>query len=260
MVKKNNWIWLVLMLLSFMLIVMCCLFAAKGIKYINNSKSLIVQEEEAIDKSDPNWFIKGNYIYAFETCYAGKPFLSGRLFKYPFKKTDAYIMNKEYINQITTSGAEHLTDIAKETVMELFNVSYRNIDLDSENILLKKNLANGISTVFAGGTEYSGRDETINNLAEWFITNELTTEASFTTDKSLVYYDEHRIYVRGQLLLKVFRCKDMDKLAQTLGFGEMEAGKQYSLVLEISMIPQMDKDDYETYQISGISVLENAEK
>lgn len=258
-VKGRKKGWIAIMIVSFFIICQACLILTKIIPTIGSANASVDALEKEMSLEDPEWYLKGDYIYVLETCYAGNPFLPGRLFKYPFKKTDAYFMNKEFINEIGIEGAEILTKIATDTVLELFDVTCKNQSTDMNIDVLEKNLDETITTVFKNGIEYSGRKETIEKLSAWYSENKLTTEATFTTDKSLIYYDDQCIYVRGQLLFTVYKCEDMEEIATTLGFSQMETGKQYSLVLEIKLIPQADKKDFETYQVAGISIIENAE-
>lgn len=198
-------------------------------------------------------FYDERYTYAYDTCYTGDPYLSDSLFRDPFKRTDKYVNNNDFIAAIGEENADMLAKKSKEAMLAIFDASYQ--ERDTKDPVLSDILIDGLHVLFADGTMTDSKEDTIEAINSWFIDSHTSLEADFYTDKCMVFYDEAKAIVRGQLVFTVYGGNDMDTLKEYFGKELLEQGKEYAVILELEYISHTNANDYGTYKLSGISKL-----
>ena len=79
-------------------------------------------------------------------------------------------------------------------------------------------------------------------------------ESTFITDKCLVYYDENSIIVRGLLQYSVYETKDPETLIEAFGIDRLNLGEEYSALVEMKFIPDIDHTDFKSFNLTSISM------
>ena len=189
-----------------------------------------VGKEEAVisDTDDTSKIIAESYVG--ETNYKGELSQFPELYQYPFKKSDAYISNKEFSKEHSDIFEECRTD-ATQFMEALFNIDYRQIvknknDFDA-NVMRNCDYTAFITT----GWDTEDEDtkylyEYIQGITDYFAKNMVEMEAKFYTDDSLIYSDFYT-FVRGELVFTIYSSNDDE--------SEFEIGKEYSIPMEIAM-------------------------
>ncbi|MCR4902068.1 MAG: hypothetical protein K6A23_04355 [Butyrivibrio sp.] len=168
--------------------------------------------------------------YISETNYKGALSQFPELYQIPFKKTESYVSNKEFSKEHSDIFTECEED-ATEFFETLFNVNYRDILNDSKGFVTDV-MKNGDYDAYVTKFYDTDDQETIyfyryiNELAEYFIENQVQMEAKFYTDDSLVYSDYYT-FVRGELVFTIYSSED--------GSSEYETGKEYQVPVEAAM-------------------------
>lgn len=191
--------------------------------------------------------------YAIETCYTGSPYLADALFEIPFKRTDNYICNADYIREIGEDNANLLTEKAKLAVSSLFNLSYQ--ERDNADEVLTDLLADGISVYFADGTFTEGAADTVEKINGWFTASRTSMEGQFTTDKCMVFCDEGMVIVRGEFVFAVYNSDDFETLKDNLGMEDLENGVRKSCVMELEFMSPTNRADFSSYKLCGVNIL-----
>lgn len=165
------------------------------------------------DKTD-NSLIVGNDSdtvgpgYAVETKYIGGIGYS-QVYEVPFQQTSFYTTNKVLWERIP-DVMPTIADTATNFMDTLLNSGYRSIAEDKEGYInsLMPYLSERYPYNEIESEAYSETpEEFIGNYADYLIENEITMEAKFLTDTSLIYEDAF-IYVRGIVEYTVFSSKD----------------------------------------------------
>ena len=172
---------------------------------------------------------KKEISYITDTIYKGNLSKYPELYTIEFKKSDAYISNKEYYK-------DHLDDFydyenaATSFFETLFNVDYRDVAADKNAFVAEvmktcdyeayHTLDLGLDTE---KTQYFF--EYVMDIADYFIANQVEMTAVFLTDDSLIYSDYYT-FVRGELVFTIYECSD-----EALPY---EVGKEYHLPMEVS--------------------------
>lgn len=184
--------------------------------------------------------IVDNYIS--ETNYTGNLSQFPELYQYPFKKSEAYICNKDLYEQHPDIFDECVKD-ATQFYEALFNVDYREIVKDKIAYDAKV-MTNCDYTSYVTLNWDEENEETLNfyqyiqRITDYFATNMVQMEAKFYTDDSLVYSDYY-IYVRGELVFTIYSSEDSE--------SEYEIGKEYKMPMEVAM--QRSSDNMENRSI-----------
>ena len=152
------------------------------------------------------------------------------LYEIPFRKSDAYICNKDFYREHYEIFEECETDAT--TFMEtLFNVNYRNIAAD-QNGFVSDVMLNSDYEVYITKNFGTEEEDTIylydyiEELSDYFIENQVEMEAKFYTDDSLVYSDFYT-FVRGELVFTIYSSEDES--------SEYKVGEQYQIPYEVAM-------------------------
>ena len=189
-----------------------------------------------------------------ETAYTGASgSLPDAVFDYEFKKTDAYVSNKELSNDSTVSG--DLTGIKKEAVdftTAMFNTTYRTLESKEDTYVSKLVTymgGSGASTIWGSDkTEESTIDDSYTTedyargLAQYYIDNKLEVEANYTTDTCLVYEDNGVYYVRGILKITSYENSE-NKTSPFLPEG-LDLTQDGKYVFEVGLTPTTDYTKY----------------
>lgn len=176
--------------------------------------------------------------YTRETNYKGNLSQFPDLYQYPFGKTDAYIMNKDFYNQHYEIFEECERD-ATLFMESLFNVNYRDI-LANQNQWLAKVMTNAdYMANHTSSPEMDDEDTTIfydyiKQLSNDFIRDQVEMEAKFYTDDSLVYSDYY-VFVRGELVFTIY--------SSTNESLEYELGKEYAIPIDVAIERFTDDPD-----------------
>ncbi len=169
--------------------------------------------------------------YASETNYTGEMGKYPELYSTPFKKTEAYISNKEFTKQ---KGflIPILKDEAKVFFDKMLNTDVKTM---AENkTLFMTELLQMYDRNSKRMTEEKGEDgiplfekntDRIHRIVDYMIDNNVKMDASFVTDDSLVYQDLY-YFVRGELIFTVYNSDDRD--------SEYEKGKEYHVPLDVA--------------------------
>ena len=248
--KGNRRIWFfVLLAACFTVGLLIFLLMSQDKEKINRGKS------EDIIESDVYSELSGVNSYAQETCYSGKPYINNSLFYHPFRKTDKYISNNEYIKIIGEEKAKIIAERAGKVADTFFHITYNDVLNKSANSKLHEYLPEGFSLILPERQIVKGRDETISLINQWLVENEFTMEAEFQTDKCMVYYDENTTIVRGMLEYTIFECEELDTLQKLFQIEHMELGQPYSIILEMHFIPAENNEDFSSYRLTDIDIV-----
>lgn len=212
----------------------------KETETINHYDTSVLSESEK-DNTD--------YGYAFETVYNGKPYMPDILFEQPFKKTDSYVSNTEFIKEKGEACAAPIISMAEDLTKATFNVTYKNI---SNEEVLNDTLAEGIYVRFPSGEEVNGIKEVTDTINSWYVNSGTSIEAEYTTDKCMLYYDENAVILRGLLTFTVYESEDIESIEKIFGINQIKMGEEYSTVVEYYFIPSLYSEDFESYRIARI--------
>lgn len=197
--------------------------------------------------------IDERYAYAGDTCYTGNPYLSDELFKAPFQRTGSYISNNELIAQIGEENVGIFVKKSKDAIAAVFDLSYQERDINDP--VLKDILADGLHVLFVSGIFSESKEDTIEKVNAWFVDNQISMEAQLYTDKCMVFFDESRVIVRGQMAFRVYGSGNTDILKNHLGLDAIEPGEKYTVILELEFISKSNAYDYDTYQLCKINCI-----
>lgn len=194
--------------------------------------------------------------YAYETCYAGDPYMPERLFLIPFQKTEDYIMNKELINQLDSENVAIIAERAKSIFVPLFNIVHKDTsNMDSLRVIMQENMDKGFSIILAEDNVIYGSKSCSDRIIGWAMDNGISMEASMQTDKCMVYYDQHTLIVRGMMTFSINECTSIETLSDSFNIENLQLGKDYSVIVEIHMVPSVDRTEYESYNMASFEIL-----
>ena len=243
--KKNNIFWYILIVLCFVILIV-------GFIMIKNSSRININQITGQSEENSEEELLRDYLYADETIYNGDPWLSSRLFRTPFKKSDNYICNKLFIERFGIENSEIMVKKASLVASKIFNIRYKDAMTIDEELLGE--IAPRIEVIFKSGTETEGSEDTLQVINNWFVESQTSMESTFITDKCLVYYDENSIIVRGLLQYSVYETKDSETLIEAFGIDRLNLGEEYSALVEMKFIPDIDHTDFETFNLTSISM------
>lgn len=198
-------------------------FKSKETEAMGNTESPIPVYDSTKQSSN-----KENYIT--ETNYKGELSQYPELYEIPFRKSDAYICNKDY-----SEGHEELftecESMATSFYETLFNVDYRDIaanknDFDAQVMNYCDYMAYHTTDFDTENEQTIYFFEYIQRITDYFIENQVEMSAKFYTDDSLVYSDFFT-FVRGELVFTIFASEDKE--------SEFEIGKEYRIPMEVAI-------------------------
>lgn len=228
----------------FSIAIFCGSLHFKKTMKITSQKDVSVPLESDKDNTD--------YGYAYETIYSGKPFVPDILFEYPFKKTDNYMSNTDFINKRGEECAAPIISKANDFTNAAFNVSYKNIS--NEDTFLDT-LTEGVYVCFPSGKEAQGITEVTDLTTSWYINSCTSMEAVYTTDKCMLYYDENAVILRGLITFTVYESDDIETVGNFFELKQIKKGVEYNVVAEYYFVPSLYINDFDGYKISQIKFL-----
>ncbi len=212
-------------------IVVAIISVALVFLYINKGKTKETSEKDlesvsniSLDADDEN----KNYIS--ETNYKGNLSQFPELYEIPFKKTEAYISNKEF-------SKEH-SDIFDECIQDatlfyetLLNTDYREIASDQRKYVSDVMKYCDYDAYITLG--FDTEDERtiylydyVKEISSYLIENQAQIEAKFYSDDSLVYSDYYT-FVRGELVFTIYSIEDPN--------CKYETGVEYQIPVEAAI-------------------------
>lgn len=243
-------LWLVVILLA-------CIFMGIGITILFPYTQKNETSKNETDKKNSFDKYEGNYNHVLDTVYIGDPYVSGILFDYPFGKTESYMKNKDFIKNYGEEEAQKLVDMATHFMMNFFDMTYRNIHEESVAYVDSK-LDDGFLVIYNDGTIRDGKKEFLENWYQWCVENKLSMKAEFTTDKSLIFYDDGKETARGLLLLTFLECDDKNRVELELGLpkNSLKIAKEIALIVDIDFATASMTGDRDLSYISGMSIVD----
>ena len=190
-----------------------------------------------------------NANYITDTSYNGSTPVDTVLFLTPFQKTEQYVMNKDFVGNVTAGELQELETDAADFIEKAYGTGFHEIE-NNKNAFKERvssmypegsilTLDNGSSML---ATDYSDK------LATWYIDHKMQSEVKFTTADCLVYLD-HYYYVRGRMDVAPYNGKGGDTGLFPSG---IDLSKEASYVVEVSLRPSPDG---EKNLVTGVNVL-----
>lgn len=147
--------------------------------------------------------------YVNETSYTNSD-ISWQLYDVPFVEDDDeyYIKNKDLLNQVDGTLIDEYIETSEEYLRAVYEVDYRTVaeDVDAwvDGIIAKT----ADVYVDEGDEELEADKQQLYDLAEWYVDNQIVTEVSYESDRSLVWQNLYYRAVRGHLAVTIVSCKD----------------------------------------------------
>lgn len=248
-VKRNSLIiWIVAIVLFISAISISIFLRKSPIEKVVQIGSVVLDDGEQCAELN-----KG---YACETSYSGSKYVPASMFSYPFRKTDDYIMNKDYVNIIGAENAKILSDRVIEAFNCIYNINYETLDKDEYKAGLEGYVSNGFTMVNANtGDIYEGAEEIAELLTKLAVEDEVIIEAKAVSDRSMVFYDESCDIVRAKVTLVVYSCKDDVNLKSFLGVDTIEIGRPFSVIYDVYTGPNIILDERSSFVIQAIKTI-----
>lgn len=193
--------------------------------------------------------------YASETSFSGTGYVPESLFSHPFKKTNDYISNKEYINDITALEAKALSDKAETMVEDIYTLNYEATEEETYKQVLEAYSPPLTYVFFKSGVSTGTTEDAADAILEFAKKNELIMEAKGYSDPCMVFHDMSCDIVRVKATFAVYSCKDIESLKENLGVDEITLGKPFSVIYDVYMSPDVfvyDRSDYKASIIEKI--------
>ena len=186
--------------------------------------------KDSVDTIGPGYAVETRYIGGI-----GYP----QVYEEPFKQTSFYVTNKELWERIP-DVIPGITDTATGFMNTLMNSGYRAVAEDKNGYI--SSLLPYLSENYPyNEVESEGYSETaaefVGNYADWMVENNVSMEANFITDTSLVYEDA-LMYVRGIVEYTVFSSDD-ERFPVT--------GQKQAMMMEVVLM--RDGLDPSTYKV-----------
>ena len=174
----------------------------------------------------------GSYI--METFYDGSEPVDPVLFTYPFKKTQAYVSNKDCPTKFSRDTLHIYAEAAKFFAINTFGTGYRRIEEDPDAYIREVTRSLGGDTVIAldDGTQRTAA-AAAEQLADWYRKNHVQADIQFETADCLVFYDQY-MYVRGKLTVTSYNCDTNDSTPLLPAGMDMKNGGTY--IMDIGMV------------------------
>ena len=166
--------------------------------------------------------------YIGETIYKGKTDIP-QLYEFPFRKTDAYVMNKTYASEHPQT-VRKLPMFVSDYFKCLLGADYRNIIDDPKSWDDLLSAYYDPSVVYSESLDPDIRDhftsaDYIEQMSENLVTNRMSIDTEFVSDDSLVYSDGY-IYVRGLLRFTIRSCD---------GESPYPIGEEQQIILDVAV-------------------------
>ena len=164
--------------------------------------------------------------------------------------------NKEFIDEYGESNAETIENMAEEYLKTIFGNNYRNIMADTESftdvIIGSADLLDEMdinSANLTGDGAYSegvSATDIANALADMYVSNNITTEFEYKTDKSLVWYKFYCFYNRGDMTITFHSTEHeagdlVQELYDTYGI-EIYYEEPFEVIAEVGLLENSNYD------------------
>lgn len=254
--RRNQWI------MAFIVSALA-LGSTLAVKYIYESRmsdkeygqQTIAQNNEE-DNSLWDWEHGDNY--AFETVYAGDPYMQESLYLFEFDRGEYYRSNKEIASQLSSEEMSAISQKVKDFWTTVFNFQYKSDQL-SKQLDTFSDMIHPSAAIGAEASIYeAGGDDIISLIANEVVSKHISVEGDFLTDKSLVYSTENipgSYTVRGLLHFTVIEADDMNMIESILGLSDVTLGQEYSYIIETELSQGIDVFNPEDERITGFSIV-----
>ena len=251
--RKNNHKIIVCIIL---IIALCVGLTALGI-FLFKDTNATPQTNNSVQNTNTPQVTKTEIIemvkqtpYVAETCYNGASVVDPYLYETPFQKTNKYISNKRLIEKMGEGFLDDKTSLACEYVKCLYDINSNDIIADPNTFI------NTFSSYFDETVTFSTdeadvtREYYAESLADKYVKNKAQIDANFITDKSLVFYDNGVVYVRGYIEYTVNAYTDLEEIRIELRNPELTLGTTYYVVTHVMLVPSVK--DSSQYKILGL--------
>lgn len=140
--------------------------------------------------------------YVAETNYSGAN-VPAELYEIPFQKTDDYIRNLDLSKQLSSNEMREYIISATDYLKTIYGNSYISIAADQDSFL---NAVNGRSNEDGYVAEMNDQENISDygsELIQMYVDNKVDASVEYKTDKSLLYGDLCRYYLRGAMTIEV---------------------------------------------------------
>lgn len=188
--------------------------------------------------------------YISETCYDGSNAIDPSLYEKPFAMGNNYHSNRTLYNDM---GEEFLTDkeiLAKEYVTLLYNINYNHLIKDPNTFIDTFNTYYNSNVLFTTAEADVTTGYYAEEIIDTYVQNKAQIEADFITDKSLVFYNNGVIYVRGYIKYTVYAYEDIESLREELKNPTLELGETYYLMTHVMLVASAE--DSSKYTVLGL--------
>lgn len=190
-----------------------------------SSKNVIVRDENGkAVKEGQETTSGGKKLYINETTFKSDSAMPIEVYEYPFQKTvgtsklgGTYVNNKDMIATYDNETLKRIEEDAKQFIADSFSLNYHSIEADTDSFKanIERHYLDTTAIQFPVKSDEMDGENLIlkpmyfsGEIADWAINNKVQSEATFTTDDSLIYGDDQYIYVRGVLDLDAYNCDD----------------------------------------------------
>lgn len=242
--KKMLWTFAVIMVIAAVLSIW---FTRRiPVKKLYKSGEILLEDTEKTAKVSDG--------YANETSYSGSSYVPASVFSFPFKKTESYINNKEYINDIGAEEAGVLSDRIAKALEEIYNINYETIDHETYKGVFDEYASYGVGCINTStGDYYEGSEDIADMIINFAKDTELVMELKAYSDRSLVYYDEQSDIVRVKVIGAIYNCKNIKKVEDFLGVDSIEIGTPFSMIIDVYTNANFVMDDHSSFVIQRTS-------
>ncbi len=251
-IKTRRRIELVL-LWAFAIVVVAC--AVLSVKKLNKTQKEYAIKTDGVLLNDGEESGTPETGHASETSYSGQGYVPASLFTHPFKKTDNYIMNKDYINDITVLEANVLASKVEDMIKDIYTINYESTEEETYKQILGSYNPPLTHVLFSSGTEIGSTEEAAEVILNFAKENNLVMEAKGYSDSCMVFHDMSCDIVRVKATFAVYSCKDLTLLEKSLGVDTITLGKPFSVIYDVYMSPDVyvnDRSDYKATIIEKI--------
>lgn len=127
----------------------------------------------------------------------------------------------------------------KNYIENLYNVDYRTYNKEEYIKKLKWLFKDGSTWIADDGITRTS-EEHITYWADMITEKQIVINTEFITDDTCIYTNGHSM-IRGRMIYIVESCNDMDWLKKYTRYGNVEIGKKYSCIVDVSVIQTAGK-------------------
>lgn len=213
--------------------------------------------DEYAEDFNQEWDWQNGNNYAFETVYAGDPYMPESLYIYSFDNGGFYRSNREIAQDISSDELASISQNISDFWTNLFNLQYKAEQFNDQLEKLQNQLHP--SALIGMDSQYeAGGNDIITAIANEVISKHVSLEGEFITDKSLIYSREDipgSYIVRGILHFSVIEADDLDMLQDYFGIDDIEVGREYSYMIETEIMQGIDLFDIADERITEFSII-----